>query len=1840
MPTLRPLTRPAAPPARPRLHLNPAAPSPPPPLDDAAASAALRALRAAALCDAPEAVREQQREAEELLCGLCARGVGPWLRRLAAACFVATLTVGDSISMYRCVRGDPPVRSYTLRCWAAACCRGERARCVCSRTLGRTPPLTDGGARCCCDGCALYSRVSEWQGAIEAKQFDKSPEAARLGTLALLGAVCRAFGGRMARAGAETITLCARHVAKASEWRVRAAALRCVGQCVAGAGDKLPPAGQEAVVRLALKAGGDKSIGVRDAAAQVLVEVCHAGSGRALCAALAFDQVATLCLRALEAAPEAQSDGAGNAETDVCAHTNCRARHANVLTALVAAAGSDGVKMALAQAKGKERDKLAKQVANAGRLYLAAPFAARLLAPGAEAARARSGLAEAWGAAVAAAATAGRNDEAQNLCAEALAVLGAAKGGGGEAASALAHARACVAHVLVAGGVRHLPPEELAKLVPRLLGGEGAKHNDPQTRTALEVTSAALATLGKSAGALCGDVSARLFSLAGASAAATRQQAAEALASLARSVPESATPLVSQTLEAMHTARGALGAARAALPARRSKKNREAAENVRMLGATLDGWARAAGALLQAAMLLENGVPAALVQQAAREASSMLLQRSSGGDSERAAGFVLAASLLALPRASAGGAIDALREDAYAAIRDAMSEQAVAAIKDGKGADGVVDELAWRAEALCALRASLGCHSLGGRSAAHDDTSVGFAVVAIDGAMALLAAKSVRRAAAKDPSAAASVSTLALRAFQLLAAAPPSLERLQLAKALLASCLAAGGLAGGWHSRPGIAPADLLAELAREDDILGPAVAGSDKRVDELHALECIGGDALVVAQWDADTRTAFAKGQSLAAALTAAALRALAMCFAASPAAMQRKISDSVKACAARKDSPGSATISALTLLLCLKAAAARGAPVEPACLATASQLSEAMLLSFGRGLRRTGAECLAMAAKLAGGEGAERRCTALAKGIRADPSGRGAPAAALALGAIHRCVGGMALRSAVGPSVDALMTAAARPTEGLDVHVWALHALSLVAQSAGVAYVPRVRPVLELGVNLLNVDAASAGSLGQCVARVVNATVACIGPELTPGSAVYKQCASVIGEVTGEDAHGFAEDEYAAGPATAMEGVLFAQQLALFAPQMPPRLSVLRRTLGGRQPSLRRAAAVTLRHLAESGAQAVCVDDSGIERDLFLALDRETDASVAAVLRQTTSRLLEAQCPSRPMRWVTLCSTIALEASVGRAVSGAGDADADGGGDEVVEGFEDDGNGIGAASPGGGAAGSSEAPDAALGGEDVVTAAKLRFDTRAFAARCLARVPAAVGGEAAHFDLEAAREVPSSEWLVARLGDVVGAGYKLASSDMQGLRAQGLELLVGLLRSFRGAADPDVEGHTLLEQYQVQVMSSLRANTPSDEESAPLPPPEILSAAARLAAAFVTARVAADDAASLKRVVRNLARLLEQWEALGTQLGSYAEWVVDNVRGDILAAVAEVAGCMRPQHAAEGDGSAYSETVAIIEDVLRPHIVLLRNGWLHMLQQDVSKRGELGAGSATAFEALVAMDGDGALSSDEDQAGFLLAVAVRLLSDGRGSSQASALRALPSFLAGSTDEALRAEAAALLEAEAAACWSEEVDAAAAALPPSAALLDAALCRAAAEGGAEGEAPRAAAAFVAMLRCCGDEEVVAAALAALAEGGPHDAAWRALLLGDRALARRAWAAAGPALAADVALSDAAARPAALGILASSLALCEDDAQRAAFLSAALPTLARAGGATAGQLIQKLAKAAGGPFAAVVGALPPGVKAELQTALAAVTGGARASARAPATAAKAGPGFGFLRQSA
>lgn len=53
------------------------------------------------------------------------------------------------------------------------------------------------------------------------------------------------------------------------------------------------------------------------------------------------------------------------------------------------------------------------------------------------------------------------------------------------------------------------------------------------------------------------------------------------------------------------------------------------------------------------------------------------------------------------------------------------------------------------------------------------------------------------------------------------------------------------------------------------------------------------------------------------------------------------------------------------------------------------------------------------------------------------------------LALGAVHRSKGGMALQAVVAVTAETLMGAASRPA-GV-AHLWALHALWLLANAAG---------------------------------------------------------------------------------------------------------------------------------------------------------------------------------------------------------------------------------------------------------------------------------------------------------------------------------------------------------------------------------------------------------------------------------------------------------------------------------------------------------------------------------------------------------------------------------------------------------------------------------------------------------------------------------------------------------------------------------------------------------------------------------------------------------------------
>ena len=65
---------------------------------------------------------------------------------------------------------------------------------------------------------------------------------------------------------------------------------------------------------------------------------------------------------------------------------------------------------------------------------------------------------------------------------------------------------------------------------------------------------------------------------------------------------------------------------------------------------------------------------------------------------------------------------------------------------------------------------------------------------------------------------------------------------------------------------------------------------------------------------------------------------------------------------------------------------------------------------------------------------------------------------ALALAAGTIHRTKGGMAMRSSVGLTVNTLL-AVGRASASPVLHMWIAHALWLVANAAGLSFVPHVQ-------------------------------------------------------------------------------------------------------------------------------------------------------------------------------------------------------------------------------------------------------------------------------------------------------------------------------------------------------------------------------------------------------------------------------------------------------------------------------------------------------------------------------------------------------------------------------------------------------------------------------------------------------------------------------------------------------------------------------------------------------------------------------------------------------------
>jgi hypothetical protein len=134
-----------------------------------------------------------------------------------------------------------------------------------------------------------------------------------------------------------------------------------------------------------------------------------------------------------------------------------------------------------------------------------------------------------------------------------------------------------------------------------------------------------------------------------------------------------------------------------------------------------------------------------------------------------------------------------------------------------------------------------------------------------------------------------------------------------------------------------------------------------------------------------------------------------------------------------------------------------------------------------------------------------------------------------------------------------------------------------------------------------------------------------------------------------------------------------------------------------------------------------------------------------------------------------------------------------------------------------------------------------------------------------------------------------LVDLGFKLATGQVEALKPGGVRLLTRLVHFFGRVADPMVDGALLLEQYQAQYVSALRAAL------LPGAAPQLSIAGGVLATTVLESGLAAGDVSVMRRLMELLSQPLADWRSVAFQ--QYAEWVGVQSRVALLQAQAQCA-------------------------------------------------------------------------------------------------------------------------------------------------------------------------------------------------------------------------------------------------------------------------------------------------------------------------------------------------------
>ncbi|KAF4585721.1 heat repeat protein [Ophiocordyceps camponoti-floridani] len=522
-------------------------------------------------------------------------------------------------------------------------------------------------------------------------------------------------------------------------------------------------------------------------------------------------------------------------------------------------------------------------------------------------------------------------------------------------------------------------------------------------------------------------------------------------------------------------------------------------------------------------------------------------------------------------------------------------------------------------------------------------------------------------------------------------------------------------------------------------------------------------------------------------------------------------------------------------------------------------------------------------------------------------EPSARAG--CAMALGSIQTKVGGMAAGYHLKTILSILMSLCNDPHP--TVHFWALEALSLASDAAGLSFAGYVPSTLGMLAQLyvsethhaemasavtmnLETELSTTAALARCVDSLINV----LGPDLQGANKSRELIFTLVDQFQSES------DQLVEKAAL---GCL--EHLSLYAPnqmRFADYVRLLQRHLSSNNATLRDVAVDGLHNMMKREPRDVLREaDEDFEQQLWLVLDTvPSHEGIRNMIRnwmhqtcisEANEWLQRFQAVFRMTRWKPKEGDVMATAPTGKGVPDLQD--------EEVAGFA-------------AVAGAAKEKESSGPAE----AEPLRWQVTTFAMSCINDMFAMVAK-----DVAANGESRAQAALQNRVADVVRMAFSASTSKVLELRIWGLKMIGAVLKMFGKTADPDFDEAMLLEQYQAQISSALTPAFAADSS------PELASEAVNVCAAFISIGIVT-DVDRMGRILKTLVAALDSFCSDSDNAG------IGELKG--LSSNAQVMVKISVFSAWAELQVASSEQRYLLE-VLRPHIGTLTPLWLESLRE-----------------------------------------------------------------------------------------------------------------------------------------------------------------------------------------------------------------------------------------------------------------------------------------------------------